>query len=130
MIRLALRFAFVPALAATGLAGCATEATPDGEYLFGLTADEVLAAKHVAQRPMTDAAWLAAHTGEFCCDRHGDLCRMVGPDAAAAVIELGYRIAIAGGDRDAVVAAQDAAIAEARPAWEARALVPFVSDTE
>lgn len=127
MTRHALRFALVPVLAFTG---CATDGDPAETYLFGLTADEVLAAKRVAQRPMSDADWLAEHVGPFACERYGDLCKTVGPDAAAQVIELGYRIAIAGGDRDAVVAAQDAAIVEAEHAWDARALATFISDTE
>ncbi len=65
----------LPILALSLAAGCVEQ--PDGgddTFVFGLTADEVLAAKRVAQTDLTDAAWLDAHRGEFDCGRYGTLC--------------------------------------------------------
>jgi hypothetical protein len=108
----------VPSLVLALAAGCVDSATPgtDGSYLFGLSADQILAAKRVAHTDLSDAAWLALHQGEFDCARYGDLCRDVGRDAAYRVIELGYLMAIDGADRAAIGAAQGDAIADARAA--------------
>jgi hypothetical protein len=96
-----------------GLPACVAPEAPES-YAFGLTAEEVLAAKHVAGRPMTDAEWLALHRGELGCDRFGDLCRLVGEPAALELTELGYRMAIAGASGADIAAAQSAAIEAAR----------------
>ncbi|MEZ4401453.1 MAG: hypothetical protein R3B06_15615 [Kofleriaceae bacterium] len=116
------------ALVTTFAVGCVdAPATTEGEaFVFGLSADEVLAAKAVAQTEMSDAAWLDAHRGDFACANYRDLCGMIGTDAAAEVIEAGYRLAIDGADRAEIVAAQDAAIAAA-PRIESSAL--FNSNT-
>jgi hypothetical protein len=115
-------------------AGCAVDADPRVEptdgFVFGLSADEVLAAKRVAQQPMSDEAWLDAHRGAFTCDRHGDLCAKIGPVAAARAIELGYRLAIEGADPAEIVRAQSEAAAAARIEWRELDATPYVSDTE
>jgi hypothetical protein len=120
------------ALSAVLLAACATDDADvaSDHFVFGLSAEEVIAAKRVAQRAMSDEEWLDAHRGDFSCDRYGDLCAAIGPDAAAASIELGYRMAIEGADHAAVVAAQDAAITEARRAWRDVTAAVYNSDTE
>jgi hypothetical protein len=96
---------------------CAADAN-ETAYQFGLTGDQLLDIKHVATAPMTDAEWLDAHLGDFDCARYGDLCQMVGRDAAFDVIELGYVLALEGADRDAIRQAQDEAIGPAKVAWE------------
>jgi hypothetical protein len=119
-------------LSALLLSACATDGVdPSADrFVFDLSADEVLAAKRVAQRPMSDEEWLDAHRGDFSCERHGDLCAKIGPDAAAASIELGYRLAIDGADHATVVAAQRAQVAEARRVWRDLEAVVYNSDTE
>ena len=129
---------FVSCLAVAMFAGCVTDADqaidvtgePADVFVFGLSADEVLAAKRVAQRPMSDEAWLEAHRGAFSCERYGDLCKKVGPVAAARAIELGYRRAIEGADHTEVVRAQQEAVAAARPAWRELAVTTYNSDTQ
>lgn len=128
------RQSFLPSLVLALAAGCAVDADPrvepTDELVFGLSADEVLAAKRVAQQPMSDEAWLDAHRGAFTCDRHGDLCARIGPVAAARAIELGYRLAIEGADPAEVLAAQREAAAAARIEWRELGATPYVSDTE
>src|SRR4051812_48499443 len=109
-------FALAPAFLLS-LAACVDAAAPASDtYLFGLGADQVLAARRVAHTDMSDDAWLDAHRGEFDCRRYGDLCRDVGRDAAYQIIELGYLMAIDGADRDAIRTAQSGAIDAARAA--------------
>ena len=103
----------LPVLALSLAAGCVDQPEGDGTFVFGLTAEEVLAAKAVAHTTMTDAAWLDAHRGAFDCSRYGDLCRVVGEDRAYQVIETGYLLALDGADRVAIRAAQDEALARA-----------------
>jgi hypothetical protein len=98
------------------VAACAVEPA-ESEYAFGLTADELLAAKHVTSVAVTDAEWLELHHGDFTCARHGELCGAIGPDGASGVIELGYRMAIDGASVDEIERAQDAAFDDAREAW-------------
>ncbi|HVV85397.1 MAG TPA: hypothetical protein VHE35_20200 [Kofleriaceae bacterium] len=104
----------VSLLALSLAAGCVDQPGTSDDYLFGLTADQILAAKHVSQTQLTDAQWLDAHRGPFDCARYGDLCRAIGPDRAYHVIEVGYLVAVDGGDRAAVHAAQEEAIAAAK----------------
>lgn len=123
----------VSALSASVLPACATDGSQvevADEYVFGLTVDEVLAAKRVAQQPMTDDEWLDLHRGSFRCDRYGDLCAMIGYDATARIIEMGYRMALSGADEPAVTAAQSAAIDEARIVWRSTQPAVYDSDTE
>jgi hypothetical protein len=127
------RLSTLAGLTAILLSACATDdvdAPADDRFVFGLSADEILAAKRVAQRPMSDAEWLDAHRGDFSCDRHGDLCAKIGPQAAAEAIELGYRLAIEGADHAAVVTAQRDSVAEARRIWRDLEPVFYSSDTE
>ena len=103
------------ALLCSTFAACVdADATTDTEYLFGMTAADVLAVKPLSQRAMTDAEWLDAHRGSFDCGRYGGLCKMIGRDAAYDAIETGYRIALAGGDLAAVRDAQRQLIDEAK----------------
>ena len=111
-------FIALPSLLLSLGAGCVDEHLPAADdqqeqYLFGLTADEVLAARRVANTDMSDAEWLDAHRGEFDCARYGSLCSEVGSEAAYQVIETGYLLAIDGADRDAIRLAQNKAIADA-----------------
>lgn len=108
----------LPALVLGLAAGCVEQPT-GSTYVFGLSADEVLAAKRVAATAMTDQAWLDAHRGEFDCGRYGDLCQAVGRDRAYQIIESGYLLALDGASRDQVVAAQDQALTEALRAADA-----------
>jgi hypothetical protein len=127
------RLSTLAGLTAILLSACATDgvdAPADDHFVFGLTAGEILAAKRVAQRPMSDAEWLDAHRGDFSCDRHGDLCAKIGPDAAADSIELGYRLAIDGADHGEVVAAQRTSVEEARRLWRDVEVATYNSDTE
>jgi hypothetical protein len=125
---------FVSCLTMAIVAGCGIESEPAVEladdYVFGLSADEVLAAKRVAGQSFSDEDWLDLHRGAFRCDRYGDLCAMIGPAAAARTIELGYQLALDGADGEAILAAQNAAIAEARSAWRQLDIAVYDSDTE
>lgn len=103
----------LPVLALSLAAGCVDQPGTDDTFVFGLSAEEVLAAKAVAHTTMTDAAWLDAHRGEFDCSHYGDLCRVVGQDRAYQVIETGYLLALDGADRAAIRAAQDQALERA-----------------
>lgn len=126
------RPSLVSFIAVVTASGCATEPTVEttDTFVFGLSAEEVLAAKHVSQRDISDAAWLDAHRGAFDCARYGSLCNAVGPAAAERITELGYRRAIAGADADEVIRAQTEAIDLARDAWQALGITPYASDTE
>jgi hypothetical protein len=111
---------------------CAADpATNETEYLFGLTADQLLEVKHVATAPMSDAEWLDAHRGDFDCAHYGDLCQLVGRAAAFDVIELGYTLALQGADGDAIRVAQNDAIGAAQIAWKSSPdkIVPYASTT-
>jgi hypothetical protein len=128
------RPAFVSCFTVALFAGCATDAGEPieiaDEFVFGLSAEEVLAAKRVAQQPMSDEAWLDAHRGAFTCDRYGDLCAKIGAAAAERAIELGYRLAIEGADHAAVVRAQNEEIHAARVVWRDLEATVYNSDTE
>lgn len=113
------------------LTACAATPVTEGEYLFGLSADQLCDLKHLSTVPMTDAEWLDAHRGDFDCTRYGDLCQLVGPDAAAEITELGYTLGLEGADRDAIRRAQDDAIGVAQVAWESspNKIVPYNTAT-
>lgn len=99
------------------LVGCVAEEPATDEYVFGLSADEVLATKRLTTKPFTDGEWLEINRGPFSCTRHTvGLCDVVPPASAAEVVELGYRLAIAGASAEDIAAAQDTAIDEARAA--------------
>jgi hypothetical protein len=105
--------------ATTLLAGCVADETvsPAEEYIFGLSAEEVLATKRLTTKAITDAEWLEINRGPFSCGQHTiGLCEVIPPARASEVVELGYRLAIAGADDEAIARAQDAAIDEARAA--------------
>jgi hypothetical protein len=125
------RPSLVSFVAVAMVAGCATDSAETTDtFVFGLSAQEVLAAKRVSSWSATDAEWLDAHRGAFDCERYGSLCQAVGPEAAARITELGYRRAITGADADEVVRTQTEAIDAARLEWRALGITPYASDTE
>ena len=106
-----LAFVFAAILA---LPACVTDTTDTSDqettdtFLYGLSEAEVTALLPLASSPMTLEAWLDFHRGEFDCAAFGDMCDLVGPDAAFTITERSYHMGLEGATREAI----DAFLAE------------------
>lgn len=83
------------------------------EYLFGLSEDELLSVDQEIRGEHDDASWLALNRAPFRCASYGDLCAMVGEQAAQDITRLALERALDGADLETIVAETDRATAAA-----------------
>jgi hypothetical protein len=103
------------------LPGGGLEPSPDTELLYGLDrADMVRLHSLVSDRFDLDA-WLDANRAPFDCGRYGTLCRDVGEEAAYAITEASYLLALDGATIEDVNAYLVPAIVDATGAFAAEA---------
>jgi hypothetical protein len=86
-------------------------------YLFGLTEAELRAIYPLAAGQHDEASWLAFNRAPFECSRYGDLCRMVGEQAAEDITREALYAALEGADLAAVAAEMDRRTEAARVAY-------------
>jgi hypothetical protein len=112
-------------LAACLIPACAMDAQApvveaDGEYLYGLTGDEIASLLPLASKPYDLDTWLEIHRGPFDCANYGSMCRQVGPDAAYTITERSYDMALDGAGREEIDAFLAEALDAAAVEWEAQ----------
>ena len=117
---LAFAFATILALPAcvTGTADTSDQEATD-TFLYGLSEAEITELLPLASSPMTLDAWLDFNRGPFDCAAYGDMCDLVGPDAAFTISERSYHMGLEGASRDEINAFIAEELDAAAIAWKA-----------
>lgn len=129
MNSLVSRLSLLAVLAAATAALPACQGAPDspeddvdeaqGAFLYGLDEADILSLYPLASSPVTVAEWVDLHRGPFDCANYGDMCKLVGPDAAYAITEQSYLLGLDGATREEVDAFLAKELDAAAEAWKA-----------
>lgn len=94
----------------------------ESAYIFGLSEAQVRAVFPLARAEFDEEGWLAFNRGAFRCENYGDLCRMIGDEAAESVTRNAFMSALDGAGLEEIVAAMDREIDAARIVYESHPL--------
>jgi len=90
----------------------------EGDYLFGLTKDDLQTIYPLVREQYTEAEWLSFNAAPFDCNRYDELCLWVGEAAARDITHDALMRALDGETLLAIEIAMDEEIAAATEEWE------------
>lgn len=93
-------------------------------YIFDLSESELLALHPMVEDQHSPTEWLEMHKAPFDCERYGELCTVVGPNAAETIVRDGLLRGLAGEAKVDIETAVEQAIEVAMQDWSASVTIP------